>query len=607
MPEEMLAKAKAYFQEGAVEKALMVLMRYLGQNPNDPHGLELRGDIAIREGYVDEALMRLERAAEFFHLDGNYERAIVCFEKALGLSPNQSEYLMRLADFYQAYGLANEMLRKMISYCERSLKSDKTDAFVDGLRRICAGQAENLELRFVYGRILSALNKIEEARTELTNVRHLAQQQSNRKVLDEINRFTSQSDGGEELDPKSRIELGNLLLEIGSKEEAVIEFMRASGDLVKMGQIDEARRIFNRILEIEPENTAARSELTRLGGKAEVTPPAEPKVEPAKAEKKIEPSAPSKYEGSDFLKDLIAEVDSFQKIEETTSAMPHEDMSQVFGGGKPPEELSIEGQIADIEFLLKETPPEEKPRTREELVHLFEDFKNSIKWQDEDSQKRFQIAQSFFQSGMYDKALVNLDEIRAAGEIKPMLVEMKGNCLVKLGRFADALRILPEGLVQSISEKGKLGMRYLLALAYQGQGDYRNALIQLEMIVRIDETYRDVKELYELLGGVPTKVEEEPGFSSEEPPEVETAVPEIADGKFGDEPVMAEEPMMAEVFVEPPPVVEEEPRVYLDEPPAVQSEYPVIEETPEKIVEFGAGASAAKAGERRNEENIVFL
>jgi len=607
MPEEMLAKAKAYLQEGAVEKALMVLMRYLGQNPNDPHGLELRGDIAIREGNVDEALMRLERAAEFFHMGGNYERAIVCFEKALNLNPNQSKYLMRLADFYQAYGLTNEMLRKLISYCERSLKNDKMDAFVDGLKRICAAETHNLELRFVYGRILWALKKTEEARSELTNVRNLAQQQSNRKVFEEINRFTSQFDGGEELDPKSRIELGNLLLEIGSKEEAVIEFMRASGDLLKMGQMDEAKKIFNRILEIEPENATARSELARLGGKAEMAPPAAPAVEPDKAEKQIEPSTPSKYEGSEFLKDLIAEVDSFQKIEETKDGMPHEDMSQVFGTGKPHEELSIEGQIADIEFLLKETAPEEKPRTREALVQLFEDFKNSIKWQDEDSQKRFQIAQSFFQSGMYDKALVNLDEIRSGGEIKPMLIEMKGNCLVKLGRFADALRILPEGLVQSISEKGKLGMRYLLALAYQGQGDYRNALIQLEMLVRTDETYRDVKELFELLGGVPTRVEEEPVFSTEEAPAVEAAVTQMPDLTFGDEPAVREEPMMPEMIAEPPPIIEEEPKVYLDEPQTVQSEYPVIEETPEKIVEFGAGASPAKIGERRSEENIVFL
>ncbi len=597
MPEDMLSKAITYFKEGAVEKSLMVLMRYLSQNPNDPRALELRGDIAVKEEYRDEAVMRYERAGELFATEGNYERAIICLEKANSLMPNQLERLGRLASFYESYGLGNEMVKRIISYCEKALKNGRDELIIDALKKICDFDPGNLELRFIHCKLLTILNRKEEARSELTRIKALAEEQKNQPLIDEIIKFTNQFDGGEELDPKSRIELGNLLLEIGSKEEAVVEFLRAANDLLKMGQLEEARKILNRVLEVDPNNPQAISEIEHLSSKSAP----KPEVEEVKKEKEIETES-KEYVGSDFLKDLIAEVDTFPKQEEVKEE-EHEELSKILEMGKMPEKPSIEGQIADIEFLLKETAPAERTEIKEGLNQLFEDFKSKIRWVDEDVDKRLDLAKAFFNSHMYDRALANLDVIKTEDSRKRALItEMKGACLVKMGRFTEALKILPEGLVAPIGEREKLGIRYNLALAYQGQGDYQNALIQLERILRTEENYRDAKELYELLGGTLVKPEGRADLVE--------ATPEIVEEERPTEKVtiIEEEPVVPEIQEEKLPVIEEEPVVFVEEKEEPPVDYSIIEETPEKMPEFGFEKPETKFVEpKRSEENIVFL
>lgn len=587
MPEDLLRKAKTYFQEGALEKSLMVLMRYLEQNPNDPMALELRGDIAVKESYREEAVMRFERAAEVYSQGAEYERAIVCLEKMLGISPDQYEQLIKLAGNYESFGLGNEMVRKLISYSDAMLRTGKHNAFVDGLKRICEYESSNPGLRFIFSRILIALNRKEEAKGELARVKKLAQEQANTGLLEEINRYSSQFDGGEELDPKSRLELGNLLLEIGSKEEAIVEYMRAASDLINLGQMDEARKVFNRILELEPENEKAKAGLAKLGSRTTAMPAKEEKPKEVKKRETRE----EVYSESDILKDLISEVDTFPKIEEAKEEEPG-DLSPAFDRAKGTDELSVEGQIADIEFLLKETTREEKPKAEEEISKLFEDFKSKITWDEGDPNKQYRLAQSFYEAGLYEKALTHFEAQKQKSQNRPLIIEMIGGCLVKLGRFAEALKILPEGLMQPVTDSEKLRMRYYLAQAYQGQGDHRNALIQLEKILKTDENYRDVKELYELLGGVPIRAEP----VGTEP-----------------EPVIIEEPVIREdekVVVDTmPEAIEEEPPIVFEEPPVrVESEYPVIiEETVEKVADQKEHKVLPQFEERKSEENIVFL
>lgn len=297
------------------------------------------------------------------------------------------------------------------------------------------------------------------------------------------------------------------------------------------------------------------------------------------------------YSESDILKDLISEVDTFPKIEEAKEEEPG-DLSPAFDRAKGTDELSVEGQIADIEFLLKETTREEKPKAEEEISKLFEDFKSKITWDEGDPNKQYRLAQSFYEAGLYEKALTHFEAQKQKSQNRPLIIEMIGGCLVKLGRFAEALKILPEGLMQPVTDSEKLRMRYYLAQAYQGQGDHRNALIQLEKILKTDENYRDVKELYELLGGVPIRAEP----VGTEP-----------------EPVIIEEPVIREdekVVVDTmPEAIEEEPPIVFEEPPVrVESEYPVIiEETVEKVADQKEHKVLPQFEERKSEENIVFL
>lgn len=59
------------------------------------------------------------------------------------------------------------------------------------------------------------------------------------------------------LDPKGRVELANLLIQIGLREEAVVELTRVAAILEREGKSEEAVALYERILELDPRNQAA--------------------------------------------------------------------------------------------------------------------------------------------------------------------------------------------------------------------------------------------------------------------------------------------------------------------------------------------------------------
>ena len=537
---EVLNKSRDYIHEGQFEKAQVMLRRALHSDPNDEKALELSGDLAQRTGKKEEALKYYEQAAALYLEKNDPLPAILCYEKILRMEDMNSERYVRLAHLYKQAGLPNQGIQKIIELCSWAIENKDETIFITGLRKIVELQQDNLQLGLSYARILRSMNRAEQTEAELERLKKLAVERNDQGVVDMINKMLPQTDGGEEeLDPKSRVELGNLLYEIGSKEEAIVEFNKAASDLLEQGNKDEAITVLNRIVEIDPDNEAARNKLRELRGGAEETvgkgtgdevteiaqtvPPTEEvegeithaEMPEGDVEQTVEGREESITEGQgeqvlepgvNIFDDLIREVENY--VESAQGKEQPETKEK-----EPEEPQTLEGQIADIEFLLKEMEAPSAPGF--DVATEFDDFRSNIIWTEEDVGKRLELARQAFAAELYDVTLMHAQELKINKNTWPLSLELTGAAMVKLGKYSEAIKTVgPAILLEDIPRAEKVELRYLLASAYEGLGDFENALREIEHIMSTNPDYKDVKEMYELLGG--KSVTRQPEVVSEE-------------------------------------------------------------------------------------------
>jgi tetratricopeptide (TPR) repeat protein len=204
----------------------------------------------------------------------------------------------------------------------------------------------------------------------------------------------------------------------------------------------------------------------------------------------------------DILKDLSKEIEGFS----ISGNFPVEPETPVVEQAPEPspkqaEEMPpLEGQIADIEFLLKEAETPAAPSF--ELAKQFDEFRSSITWETDDVKKKVDLALMAYEAELFETALAFIKDDRENKQHWPTSIEIIGGSLIKLGKYNEAIKTIgPMILLEEIPEKKKIEMRYLLASAYEGVGDFENALREIEHIMAANPDYRDVREVYELLGG----------------------------------------------------------------------------------------------------------
>ncbi|UCF70556.1 MAG: hypothetical protein JSW49_10225, partial [candidate division WOR-3 bacterium] len=549
------------------------------------------GDLAQRMGRKGEAVERYEQAATSYTDGGRLLEAIICLEKVIRLESLNSERYIRIAQLYKQAGLPNQGIQKIIELCSKSIDSKDETTFINGVRKIVDLQSRNLRLGLSYVRVLFAMNRGDQAEEELKRLKTTAGEMNEQEILSEIEKMLPKTDGGDEgLDPKSRVELGNLLYEIGSKDEALVEFNRAVSDLMEQGEHNEAINVLNRIVEIDPSNESAFDKLRELkaltgavpeqlverrefgddgileAGTEEVAevsevlaesrPAEEVTEEPGGEEEKtveavvseeperVEEILPQELEAETAPEESKDEAGVSEPVDAIFDDLIREvetyvDRAQKDKGDEPPvdeivEPQSLEGQIADIEFLLKEMEAPISPSF--EVAAEFDEFRGQIQWEEEDVAKRLELARQAFAAELYDTALFHAHELKINKNTWPLSLEITGAAMIKLGKYGEAIKTVgPAILLEDIPQSDKLELRYLLASAYEGLGDFQNALREIEHIMTTNPDYKDVKEMYELLGGEKIIGERTPA-KDEEP------VVEVGEKSVRFEPVESGEP-----------------------------------------------------------------
>jgi len=192
--DKILKTAEKLVQKGKLEQAIKEYQKLLKASPDDTNTINRLGDLYGRVGDVDRAVELYERVAEQFSKQGFLPKAIAMYKKINRLAPQRLDIFERLGELYIEQGLQVEAKSQFKMLAEHYAKNDDMESAIRAHQRLA---------------------DIDPA------------------------------------DSGSRLKFADLLLESGDSEEAMAAYGALGDTLIRQNQIEEAERLFRRLLERE--------------------------------------------------------------------------------------------------------------------------------------------------------------------------------------------------------------------------------------------------------------------------------------------------------------------------------------------------------------------
>jgi pilus assembly protein FimV len=195
-----LENALKYLNQGKVAQAIGEYQLILRADPKDQATLMTVGDLFARQGDMTQAIEYFERLAQVYLNDGFNSKAIAIYKKIAKLAPNELAPLERLADLYVQQGVLSEARPLFLQIAEAHLKSNHSQKAVEVLHRLLEVEPENQRVQ---------------------------------------------------------MRLAELYGMMGQKKEAALTYQAYAHRLFDRGETEEAEKLVERALEVDPGNAAA--------------------------------------------------------------------------------------------------------------------------------------------------------------------------------------------------------------------------------------------------------------------------------------------------------------------------------------------------------------
>ena len=195
-----LENALKFLNQGKVAQAIGEYQLILRSDPKDQATLMTVGDLFARQGDMTQAIEYFERLAQVYLNDGFNSKAIAIYKKIAKLAPNELAPLERLADLYVQQGVLSEARPLFLQIAEAQLKANHAQKAVEVLHRLLEVEPENQRVQ---------------------------------------------------------MRLAELYTVMGQKREAALTYQAYAQRLFERGEADEAEKLVQRALEVDPDNAAA--------------------------------------------------------------------------------------------------------------------------------------------------------------------------------------------------------------------------------------------------------------------------------------------------------------------------------------------------------------
>ena len=275
---------------------------------------------------------------------------------------------------------------------------------------------------------------------------------------------------------QKRVEYAFRLNERGRLIDAYLELADA---LFRVGQLEKSRAIYQRVLDLAPDDVRAQAAL-------ESVPVAEPAPAPP-APPRGRPAAPARA----------------QSVAPTT---------------RPELQIASDDEFVNLgdwlrgdaaEKSTRMVVPEQEPTGDEEadFQDMLRKFKQGIAEtvEDEDHQSHYDLGVAYKEMGLLDEAIAEFQKSLRAPTNRVPSYEALGSCFIEKGQYSMAATILSRALTEKgVSDDSLVGVLYLLGRCAEERGQHDAALDYYQRVFVVDIQFRDIGERMAAVEGART-------------------------------------------------------------------------------------------------------
>ncbi|MDP2807432.1 MAG: tetratricopeptide repeat protein, partial [bacterium] len=324
--DQIRTKAAEFFQKGDYAKAVLEYKKVLELEPGNASVYNFIGDAFVKLNNVDEAVANYMEAAKGYGNDALYNNAIAVCKKILRSKKDDPEIYKMLGDLYIQQGLINEAITNLLEYSERKIKEGRPDLAFPVYHQIVELNPQNLAIRSKLADMYLSQKRVPEAIEEFTKLAQTYRENGRlieaetidakvrsmrgektaptsvaaapeikpQQVIDELTQHAKpviqlevppqmkrpameipalsiQKEPEKPAAPEppkqdwaTNVELGDLLVEIGSTQEALDQYHTAANGYLGDGNLNKSIAIYKKIAELQPLELRSRQKLVEI-------------------------------------------------------------------------------------------------------------------------------------------------------------------------------------------------------------------------------------------------------------------------------------------------------------------------------------------------------
>ncbi len=202
-----LRKAEKLVQQGKIKLAIKEYEHLVRDNPGDTNLLNILGDLYVRDGRSDDAIITFVKLAEATLRDGHTPRAIAVYKKIYKLAPGNADVALKLAELYIRQNLIVEARKQYLELADYYTKNGRSQQALELLQRVADLDPENVP---------------------------------------------------------ARLRLAENYQREGMTEKAIEAYIAAGSQLIRKSSLVEAQQVFQRVLDLNPTSTPALNSLATI-------------------------------------------------------------------------------------------------------------------------------------------------------------------------------------------------------------------------------------------------------------------------------------------------------------------------------------------------------
>ncbi|MEO8430586.1 MAG: tetratricopeptide repeat protein [Acidobacteriota bacterium] len=161
--DQLLQSAEKNVGKGKFDQALKDYLRVLDENPKDIATLNRVGDLYVRMNRPAESIPFFTRIADFYSRDGFFLKAIAIYKKINKIDPARLDVYDRLADLYHKQGLTQDARSQYQVLADHYLKTGKTDEAVSAYKKMASVDPNDLRIQVKLADLYRSSNQVDQA------------------------------------------------------------------------------------------------------------------------------------------------------------------------------------------------------------------------------------------------------------------------------------------------------------------------------------------------------------------------------------------------------------------------------------------------------------